>query len=198
MHVLHERPPFQKSPVISLLIGAPFVVLLGIFVNMFRITIIRILIRKQTYNLSALPEVLMEALKLTIATQLSIDQGQVNFQNDRHFETTKQLLLPEMDEYAIRARWLHDLFENVVVVVSFSLIVLAFRAMVFGLKGVDWALVLVSVFAGFIAVISIPYLRRGYTISEVSLVVKSHRSQQFQRVPQGDQEQVGGTKRNNH
>ena len=118
----------------------------------------------------------------TIASQLSIDQGQVNLKNDLHFETTKYLLIPELDEYAIRARWLHDLFENVVIVVSFSLIVLVFRAIVFGLKEVDWSLLLVSVFTGFIAFISMPYLRRDYTISEVSLVVKKHRFQKSEQI----------------
>ena len=168
----------QKSPVTSLLIAAPFVLLLGVFVNMFRAAIVRLLIKRQSYDFTTLPEILMEALKQAIAMQLSIDEDEVNLHNDRHFETTKQLLLPEMDEYIIRARWLHDFFENTVLVASFCLIVLAFRATVFGLKEVDWVLLLGSGFAGFFAIVFIPYLRKAYTISEVSLVVRNHRSGQ--------------------
>jgi hypothetical protein len=183
----------QKAPVVSLLIAAPFVVILGIFVNMFRLAIIRVIIKRHTYNFSAVPEILKETLKLTIATQLSIDQDQVNLQNDRHFEITKLLLLPEMNEYAIPARWLHDLFENVVVVMTFSLIILAFRAKVFGLEMIDWALILGSFFAVFIAVFSLHYLRRNYTTSEVSVVVKNHKLQQLQRLPETDADQIERT-----
>lgn len=177
----------QKFPVTSLLIAAPSVVLLGIFVNIFRVAIIRLLIKRQSYNFSALPDILKEALILAIATQLSIDQNQVKLHNDHQFLITKQVLLPEMDEYVIRAHWIHDLFENVVLVASFSLIVLVFRAIVFEMKGLDWVLVLGNALVGLLAIISMPYLRRNYTVSEVSLVTKSHRSLQFQRLSQKDQ-----------
>lgn len=177
----------NDSPVTSLLIAIPFVVLLGIFVNIFRIAIFRLLFKKLTYNLLALPQVLLETLKFTVANQLSIDQSQVDFRNDQQFETTRQLLLPEMDEYSIRSRWLHDLCENVVMLVGYALIVLIFRAIVFNLEGIDWALILSPFFIGCVALISLPNLRNDYTISEASLVVKMHISHQSYKPTRDEQ-----------
>jgi len=177
---------FERSPIVSFLAAVPFVLLLGIFVNLVRLAVTGTLIRRRTYQFDALPEAFLEALKLSIATQLSINEDQVDLRNDRHFETTKQLLLPETDEYEIRARWLHDLFENMLLVGCFSVIVVAFRALVFNLGGMDWALLIGNGVVGVFAAASIPYFRRAYTISESSLVVNKHKSRSLNWSPHGD------------
>lgn len=64
----------EISPIASFVAAAPFVLLLGIFINVVRVTITRVLIRRRVYQLDALPEAFLGDLKLSIATQLSIDK----------------------------------------------------------------------------------------------------------------------------
>lgn len=163
----------QKSPVASLVVAAPFVLLFGIFINTFRIAIVRNLMKRQAYEFNAVPAPLRAELRGIIAAQLHVREEEVSFGSDRDFETTRQLLMPEGDEYVIRARWLYDLFENTLLLALYSVIVILYRFIVFDLQAADWALLICSLFGGLFAVTAMPHLRKLYTMSEVSLLLKN-------------------------
>ena len=163
----------QKSPVASLVIAAPFVLLFGIFINTFRIAIVRHLMKRQAYEFDCLPGPLRVVLREVIAAQLHIKEEEVSFSSDRDFEAAKQLLIPDGDEYVIRARWLYDLFENTLLLTLYSVIVILYRLIVFDLQAADQALLICSLFGGLFSVIAMPHLRKLYTLSEVSLLLKN-------------------------
>jgi hypothetical protein len=166
----------QKSPVASLVVAAPFVLLFGIFINTFRIAIVRHLMKRQTYDFGCLPAPLIGELRGVIAAQLHMREEEVSFGSDRDFEAARQLLMPDGDEYVIRARWLYDLFENTLLLALYSVIVILYRFIVFDLQAADWALLICSLFGGLFSVIAMPDLKKLYTMSEVSLVLKNRQA----------------------
>jgi len=163
----------QKSPVASLVVAAPFVLILGIFINTFRIAIVRHLMKRQAYDFDCLSAPLKAEVRGVIAAQLHMREEDVSFSSDREFDTTKQLLIPDGDEYVIRARWAYDLFENTLLLAAFSVIVILYRLIVFELQAADWALLICSAFGGLFSIIGMPHLRKLYTLSEVSLLLKN-------------------------
>jgi hypothetical protein len=166
----------QKSPVASLVVAAPFVLILGIFINTFRTAIVRYLMKRQSYDFSCLPAPLRDEVKGVIAAQLHIREDDVSFSSDREFETTKQLLIPDGDEYVIRARWLYDLFENTLLLAAFSVTVIFYRLIIFELQAADWALLICSGFGALFSIIPMPHVRKSYTLSEVSLLLKNRQA----------------------
>ena len=166
----------QKSPVASLVVAAPFVLIFGIFINTFRTAIVRYLMKRQSYDFSCLPAPLRDEVKGVIAAQLHIREDDVSFSSDREFETTKQLLIPDGDEYVIRARWLYDLFENTLLLAAFSVTVIVYRLIIFELQAADWALLICSGFGALFSIIPMPHLRKSYTLSEVSLLLKNRQA----------------------
>jgi hypothetical protein len=163
----------QRSPVASLVVAAPFVLIFGVFINTFRTAVVRYLMKRQAYDFDCLPAPLRVEVQGVIAAQLHMREGDVNFSSDREFESTKQLLMPDADEYTIRARWLYDFFENTLLLAVFSMIVILYRLIIFELQAADWALLLCSAFACLFSIIPMPHLKKLYTMSEVSLLLKN-------------------------
>ena len=90
------------------------------------------------------------------------------------FELIQARLDPEFTPYSAHARWLYDLFADLVPIALFGIVVVASRALAFTLMGLDWAVLTLAVVVILVAALSIPSLRAEFASRDVTLFVLRH------------------------
>ena len=172
----------KTIPLTTILAATPLTVILGILTNSIRMTINRYVFRRRLYALDLPLNTQKEKLKDVISMQLQIPKNKIDLKYDCQFQQVKSILLPHFDEYSIRARWFHDFLDSVSYISSFTVIVIAFRAVALSFGSLELVLLIIYSIAGFFSAISLEQFRKRYTLAEVSLILDSDESSELSQV----------------
>jgi len=181
---LSARTPFyaqiistvEKSPIVSLIVTIPFMMLLGVFTDALRFLLAGLILKRSVYCFDALLPPLKSLAVRAISETLQIKPEEVQLDFDLQFLSTRQILLPDFDEYKSHDRWLHDLFQNNIVISVFAFLVVAARWLAFPVGSFDWAIIIICGIGAYVFLLRLKSLKRSYTLHEVNLVI--HQSRQ--------------------
>ena len=168
----------ENSPIASVLVSIPVVVLLGILIDAGKFLVVYKLLKKRIYSFETLDSQLKERAVRVISETIHIRPNEVQMDSDLQLLTTRLLLLPHFEVYKNHDRWLHDLFENLVVTSVFGLFVVFSRLVFFSLSGFDWAIILICGLGGSVFMLRLNSLRKSYTLLEVNQVIHQASSEQ--------------------
>lgn len=163
-----------STPLPSAILGAPLIFVVGILIHLLRGVVLRNLFRQGPYKLSVLTAPERGALRTAAIAALAGGFGSIASNRSEDFDQLQAQLDPKFNPYQAHERWLYDLLADLVPIALFAGIAILSRAIAFSLTGLDWAILTSAIAIILVAGLSMPRLRREFTIRDVSHFVLRH------------------------
>jgi hypothetical protein len=160
-----------SAPLPSAILGAPLVFVVGVLIHLLRGAVLRHLFRQGPYKLSVLTASEIDILRCAAIAAFPRGFGSIANNRPEEFDQLQAQLDPEFNPYQAHERWLYDLLADLIPIALFAGIVVLSRVIAFSLTGLDWAILTSAIAMILVACLSIPRLRKEFTIRDVTLFV---------------------------
>lgn len=165
----------KMIPISTVLLAAPFAVIIGILFDAIRRVINKHLLRRKIYDFAYLSAETRQTLIETMHKVLS-GKTKLEFLDEGLYTHAKAMWAPEFEEHSIKSRWIHDFLDSAIYVAVLSSTVLIFRMALNPLRGFDLYILIIMAVAIFFATLSLKDLKVVYTNSEVTMILRGGRS----------------------